>query len=55
MAPGTLAYTWLGHAGREALAGDDAAIRTGLIALALLATVAFLPRWVRRIRGPDCS
>ncbi|HEY5567839.1 MAG TPA: VTT domain-containing protein [Gammaproteobacteria bacterium] len=53
MAPGTVAYTWLGYAGREALAGDDAAIRSGLIALALLATVAFLPRLVRRLRGAE--
>ena len=30
MAPGTLAYTWLGYAGREAIAGNDAAIRYGL-------------------------
>jgi rhodanese-related sulfurtransferase len=51
MAPGTFAYTWLGHAGREALAGNGAAIRSGLIALALLATIAFLPRLVRRMRG----
>ena len=51
MAPGTLAYTWLGHAGREALVGDDSAIRYGLVALALLAAVAFLPRLVRRIRA----
>ena len=50
MAPGTLAYTWLGYAGREALAGNEAAIRYGLIALALLAAVAFLPRLVRRLR-----
>ena len=51
MAPGTLAYTWLGHAGREAAAGNTAAIRYGLIALALLAAIAFLPRLVRRVRG----
>ncbi|MPZ30235.1 MAG: TVP38/TMEM64 family protein [Rhodospirillales bacterium] len=51
MAPGTLAYTWLGHAGREALVGDDSAIRYGLVALALLAAVAFLARLVRRIRA----
>ena len=51
MMPGTLAYTWLGHAGREALAGDRAALQYGLIALALLAAVAFLPRLVRRLRG----
>lgn len=51
MAPGTLAYTWLGHAGRQALAGNEAAIRYGLLALALLAAIAFLPRLVRRLRG----
>ena len=51
MAPGTIAYTWLGYAGSEALAGNATAIRYGLIALALLAAVAFLPRLVRRLRG----
>jgi uncharacterized membrane protein YdjX (TVP38/TMEM64 family) len=35
MAPGAIAYTWLGHAGREALAGDTSAIRYGLLALGL--------------------
>ncbi len=29
MAPGTLAYAWLGYAGREAAAGNAAAIRYG--------------------------
>jgi len=51
MAPGTLAFTWLAYAGREALAGHDTAIRYGLIALALLAAIAFLPRIVRRMRA----
>jgi uncharacterized membrane protein YdjX (TVP38/TMEM64 family)/rhodanese-related sulfurtransferase len=51
MAPGAIAYTWLGHAGRGALAGDALAIRYGLIALGLLATIAFVPRLVRRLRG----
>jgi uncharacterized membrane protein YdjX (TVP38/TMEM64 family)/rhodanese-related sulfurtransferase len=51
MVPGTLAYTWLGYAGREALAGNEAGVRYGLIALALLAAVAFLPRLARRLRG----
>ncbi len=50
MVPGTLAYTWVGHAGREAMAGNQAAIRYGLMALAVLATVAFLPRLLRRLR-----
>jgi uncharacterized membrane protein YdjX (TVP38/TMEM64 family)/rhodanese-related sulfurtransferase len=51
MLPGTLAFTWLGHAGREAISGNTAAIRYGLLALALLASIAFLPRLVRRLRG----
>lgn len=51
MVPGTVAYTWLGHAGREAAAGNPAAIRYGLLALALLAAIAFLPRLVRRLLG----
>jgi len=53
MAPGTLAYTWLGYAGREAIAGNDAAIRYGLIGFALLAAIAFLPRLVSRLRDAE--
>ncbi|MBI4995550.1 MAG: VTT domain-containing protein [Rhodocyclales bacterium] len=49
MLPGALAYTWLGYAGREALGGGDL-VRNGLIALALLSAVAFLPRFVRKLR-----
>ncbi len=51
MAPGAFAYTYVGYAGRQAIAGGEAAIQTGLIALALLAAVAFLPRLVKRMRG----
>lgn len=51
MLPGAAAYAYLGHAGREALAGSEALARHGLVALALLATVLFLPRLVRRVRG----
>lgn len=51
MAPGALAYAWLGHAGREALTGGAGAIRNGLLALALLAVVSSLPRFVRRLRS----
>lgn len=50
MLPGAIAYTWLGHAGREALSGGEGLIRNILIALALLAAVAFLPRLVRKLR-----
>jgi len=51
MLPGALAYTYLGYAGREAMAGADRVLEKGLAALALLAAVAFLPRFVRRLRG----
>jgi uncharacterized membrane protein YdjX (TVP38/TMEM64 family) len=51
MAPGALVYTYLGYAGREAASGQAGAIRKALLALALLAAVAFLPRVVRRVKG----
>jgi rhodanese-related sulfurtransferase len=50
MVPGALAYTWLGYAGREAMAGDDAALRYGLMGLGLLAAVAFASRLLRRFK-----
>lgn len=50
MLPGAVAYTWLGYAGREALAGGDGMVRNILIALALVSAIAFLPRLVRRLR-----
>ncbi|MFN2339237.1 MAG: VTT domain-containing protein [Gammaproteobacteria bacterium] len=52
MLPGAFAYTYLGYAGREAIAGGEGLIQKGLLALALLATVAFLPRLVNRWRKP---
>ena len=51
MLPGAFAYTWLGHAGREALSGGDGLVRNVTIALSLLAAVALLPRLVRRLRA----
>jgi uncharacterized membrane protein YdjX (TVP38/TMEM64 family)/rhodanese-related sulfurtransferase len=51
MAPGAVAYTWLGHAGRGALAGETDAVRYGLLALGLLAAIALLPRLIARLRG----
>ena len=50
MLPGAIAYTYLGYAGREAVAGSEGLMRNGLVALALLAVVAFLPRLVARLR-----
>ena len=51
MLPAGLAYAYLGYAGREAAAGNERAIEVGLIAIALLAAVGFLPRFIRRLRG----
>ena len=51
MAPGAVAYTWLGYAGREALGGETDAVRYGLLALGLLAAIAILPRLIGRLRG----
>ena len=50
MAPGAIAFSWLGHAGKGALSGDASAIRYGLYALGLLAVIAFVPRIIKRMR-----
>lgn len=53
MLPGAIAYTYLGYAGREAIAGGESLIQKILLGIALLAAVAFLPRLVARLRrGP---
>jgi uncharacterized membrane protein YdjX (TVP38/TMEM64 family)/rhodanese-related sulfurtransferase len=53
MLPGGFAYTYLGYVGREAVAGDESIIQKSLLALALLAAVAFLPRLISAMRkGP---
>ena len=52
MAPGTLAYTWLGYAGRGVLTAEADAIRYGLLALGILAAVALVPSLLRRFRDP---
>jgi uncharacterized membrane protein YdjX (TVP38/TMEM64 family) len=50
MAPSTVVYTWLGHAGRNLVSGaaGDKPIRYALIFLAVVAIVLFLPRLVKR-------
>ena len=53
MAPGAIAYTWLGYAGREAVAGNSSAIKYGLLALGLLAAIAFLPRLFSRLKTAE--
>ena len=56
MLPGAIAYTYLGYAGRDAIAGSEGTIQKALLALALLAVVAFLPRLIGRIRrGPSLN
>ena len=53
MTPSAIAYTYLGYAGREAVAGGEGMIRKVMLAVALLAIVAFLPRLVGNLRrGP---
>jgi uncharacterized membrane protein YdjX (TVP38/TMEM64 family) len=51
MLPGALAFTWLGYAGREALSGSEGTVRAILIALALVTSMALLPRWIRKFRA----
>jgi uncharacterized membrane protein YdjX (TVP38/TMEM64 family) len=46
MAPSTVAYTWLGFAGREAMAGDTHQMPYAFLALALLGILIFVPRFV---------
>jgi uncharacterized membrane protein YdjX (TVP38/TMEM64 family)/rhodanese-related sulfurtransferase/sulfur relay (sulfurtransferase) complex TusBCD TusD component (DsrE family) len=55
MFPGALAYTYLGYAGREAVAGGEGLIQKGLLALALLGLVAFLPSLIKRLRGASAT
>ena len=51
MAPGVFAYTWLGYAGREALAGNKNTVILALVALGLLAMLALAPAMIRRWRA----
>ncbi len=50
MLPGAIAYTYLGYAGRNAVAGGEGMIKKALLGLGLLALVAFLPRLIKRLR-----
>jgi uncharacterized membrane protein YdjX (TVP38/TMEM64 family)/rhodanese-related sulfurtransferase len=51
MIPGSAAYAWLGHAGAGATAGDKDAVWYGLLGLAIVAAIAFLPRLRKRFHG----
>jgi len=50
MLPGAIAYTYLGYAGKEAIAGGEGMIQKILLAIALLAVVSFLPRLIGMLR-----
>ena len=50
MAPGGLAYAWLGYAGKEAASGSADAVRAGLWAVGLLSIALLLPRWIKQAR-----
>ena len=50
MAPGGAAYTYLGYAGREVVAGGEGFIKKALLAIAVVATVAFASRIIVRLR-----
>ena len=53
MLPGAVAYTYLGYAGREAIAGGEGMLQKVMLAFALLAVVGFLPGLIGRLRrGP---
>lgn len=50
MIPGDVAYTYIGYAGREALAGNESSIEKGLLALGGLAALVCLPRLIKCFR-----
>jgi len=50
MAPAGAAYTYLGYAGREVASGGEDFIKKALLALAVIATIAFVSRMLMKIR-----
>jgi uncharacterized membrane protein YdjX (TVP38/TMEM64 family) len=52
MSPITVAYTWIGYAGRNLAAGEgEDRIRNGLLLLAVVAAAIFLPSLIKRWRA----
>ncbi len=51
MLPGAVAYTYLGYAGKEAIAGGEGMVQKIMLAIALLALVGFLPRVISKLRS----
>ena len=49
--PSTIAYTWIGHVGREAVAGETDNIYYALIGLGLVAVIVMAPRFYKQFRG----
>jgi uncharacterized membrane protein YdjX (TVP38/TMEM64 family) len=50
MTPGGAAYTYLGYAGREVAGGGEDVVRKALLAIAVVATIAFASRVIMRLR-----
>jgi len=50
MAPAGAAYTYLGYAGRAVVAGGEGIVKKALLAIAVVATVAFGSRILMRLR-----
>lgn len=51
MLPGAIAYTYLGYAGKEAIAGGEGMVQKIMLAIALLAVVSFIPRLISKLRS----
>lgn len=51
--PGMTAISYLGYVGKETLAGGDALIQKSLIAMGMLAIMAYLPRFVKRLHDRE--
>ncbi len=50
MFPGAIAYNYLGYIGREAATGCESMIQKIMLAVAFLAIVIFLPKFISRFR-----
>lgn len=50
MSPATIVYTYIGHASRQAIAGNTDNLRYALLAVGLLAVLLVLPRVYKKIR-----
>lgn len=50
MSPATVVYTYIGHASRQAIAGDTDNLRYALLALGLIGVLLVLPRVYKKVR-----